>query len=299
MPWWPAREVTACARTPPASSRSRPAASSTPRPTSSRGPWTPPSPAAPSTWSSTCSTSPSSTPASCATSCSPTARVSERGGWVRIVYTHHLIKRVIEICGLTEVFPQYPTVAAAISRTPHLDADVGVEGNTEEVRRERAHRRAVAAARRRERHPGAPLRARHARGLRGARLRGRRAAGRQRAHRQRGQARPHAARARARRRRRPPHGRRSSTASASSPPRCSSTRSPRADAACASWPLSPREWGMEPRDDGKAHVVPAALAQARGAAHRWCSSTPAAPSGARAPTDTTGRGQPSSRSSSG
>lgn len=56
--------------------------------------------------------------------------VSERGGWVRIVYTHHLIKRVIEICGLTEVFPQYPTVAAAISRTPHRDADVGVGGST-------------------------------------------------------------------------------------------------------------------------------------------------------------------------
>lgn len=55
--------------------------------------------------------------------------VSERGGWVRIVYTHHLIKRVIEICGLSEVFPQYPTVAAAISRTPHR-SDVEVEGST-------------------------------------------------------------------------------------------------------------------------------------------------------------------------
>lgn len=52
--------------------------------------------------------------------------VSGRGGWVRIVYTHHLIKRVIEICGLTEVFPQYPTVAAAMSRTAHLDAEIGV-----------------------------------------------------------------------------------------------------------------------------------------------------------------------------
>lgn len=56
--------------------------------------------------------------------------VSERGGWVRIVYTHHLIKRVIQICGLTDVFPQYPTVAAAISSSPHLDADVGVSGST-------------------------------------------------------------------------------------------------------------------------------------------------------------------------
>jgi stage II sporulation protein AA (anti-sigma F factor antagonist) len=56
--------------------------------------------------------------------------VSERGGWVRIVYTHHLIKRVITICGLTEVFPQYPTVAAAISRTPHQGVDVEVSGST-------------------------------------------------------------------------------------------------------------------------------------------------------------------------
>ena len=52
--------------------------------------------------------------------------VSQRGGWVRIVYTHHLIKRVIEICGLAEVFPQYPTVSAAIHRTPH-PADVGAD----------------------------------------------------------------------------------------------------------------------------------------------------------------------------
>lgn len=55
--------------------------------------------------------------------------VSERGGWVRIVYTHHLIKRVIQICGLSEIFPQYPTVAAAISRTPH-HSDVGVGGSS-------------------------------------------------------------------------------------------------------------------------------------------------------------------------
>lgn len=55
--------------------------------------------------------------------------VSERGGWLRIVYTHHLITRVIEICGLSEIFPQYPTVAAAISRTPH-HPDVEVGGST-------------------------------------------------------------------------------------------------------------------------------------------------------------------------
>lgn len=35
------------------------------------------------------------------------------GGWLRVVYTHHLVRRVIEMCGLTDVFPQYPTIEAA------------------------------------------------------------------------------------------------------------------------------------------------------------------------------------------
>lgn len=39
--------------------------------------------------------------------------VTARGGWLRVVYTHHLVRRVIEMCGLTEVFPQYATVDAA------------------------------------------------------------------------------------------------------------------------------------------------------------------------------------------
>jgi len=39
---------------------------------------------------------------------------NERGGWVRVVYTHHLIRRVIEICGLAEVLPQYTSVEAAV-----------------------------------------------------------------------------------------------------------------------------------------------------------------------------------------
>jgi anti-anti-sigma factor len=56
--------------------------------------------------------------------------VRERDGWVRIVYTHHMLKRVIEICGLSEVFPQYPTVSAALSRAPHLDAGVPVGETT-------------------------------------------------------------------------------------------------------------------------------------------------------------------------
>jgi len=40
--------------------------------------------------------------------------VTDRGGWVRVVYTHHLIGRVIEICGLDDVFPQYASVESAV-----------------------------------------------------------------------------------------------------------------------------------------------------------------------------------------
>jgi anti-anti-sigma factor len=39
---------------------------------------------------------------------------SKRSGWVRLVYTHHVIRRVVEICGLTEVFPQFASVEAAL-----------------------------------------------------------------------------------------------------------------------------------------------------------------------------------------
>lgn len=39
-------------------------------------------------------------------------------GWVRVVYTHHLVKRVIEICGLAAIFPQYTTVDAALRSSP-------------------------------------------------------------------------------------------------------------------------------------------------------------------------------------
>jgi stage II sporulation protein AA (anti-sigma F factor antagonist) len=44
-------------------------------------------------------------------------RVGE-GGWLRLVYTHHLISRVIEICGLADTFPQYTTVDAALRSAP-------------------------------------------------------------------------------------------------------------------------------------------------------------------------------------
>lgn len=38
----------------------------------------------------------------------------DSGGWLRVVYTHHLIRRVIEICGLAEVLRQYTSVEAAV-----------------------------------------------------------------------------------------------------------------------------------------------------------------------------------------
>ena len=39
-------------------------------------------------------------------------------GWLRLVYTHHLIGRVVEICGLAETFPQFTTVDAALRGAP-------------------------------------------------------------------------------------------------------------------------------------------------------------------------------------
>lgn len=41
--------------------------------------------------------------------------VEQRGGWIRLVYTNHLIGRVIEVTGLGEVFPQYATVESALA----------------------------------------------------------------------------------------------------------------------------------------------------------------------------------------
>lgn len=38
---------------------------------------------------------------------------SESGGWLRVVYTHHIIRRVVEMCGLADLLPQYATVESA------------------------------------------------------------------------------------------------------------------------------------------------------------------------------------------
>lgn len=45
-------------------------------------------------------------------------RRTEAEGWVRVVYTHHLIRRVIDICGLSDLLPQYTTVDAAVRGAP-------------------------------------------------------------------------------------------------------------------------------------------------------------------------------------
>ncbi len=54
-------------------------------------------------------------------------QVTSAGGWLRVVYTHHMVRRVIEMCGLTEVFPQYPTIESArrdsSSRPPSSETD--------------------------------------------------------------------------------------------------------------------------------------------------------------------------------
>lgn len=56
-----------------------------------------------------------------------------RGGWIRVVYIHHLIRRVIDICGLAETLPQYSTVDAAVrgvAATSHHE--MGVTGERSE-----------------------------------------------------------------------------------------------------------------------------------------------------------------------
>lgn len=52
------------------------------------------------------------------------------GGWLRLVFTHHVISRVIEICGLTSTLPQYPTLDAARRGAPRSGGRgiPGVEG---------------------------------------------------------------------------------------------------------------------------------------------------------------------------
>lgn len=74
------------------------------------------------------------------------------GGWLRVVYTHHLIRRVIVICGLADALPQYTSLDAALRGSPSAlrpddDSSYG------ELREGAAARRGSAHAR-----PGGPNR---------------------------------------------------------------------------------------------------------------------------------------------
>jgi anti-anti-sigma factor len=53
--------------------------------------------------------------------------VLKRGGWVRVVYKHHLLRRVIDICGLADVFPQYASVESAVRGVSTVHAHGGNE----------------------------------------------------------------------------------------------------------------------------------------------------------------------------
>jgi anti-sigma B factor antagonist len=41
--------------------------------------------------------------------------VQARNGWIRLVYTNHLIHRVISVTGLDQVLPQYSSVVGALA----------------------------------------------------------------------------------------------------------------------------------------------------------------------------------------
>lgn len=56
---------------------------------------------------------------------------TESGGWLRVVYTHHIIRRVIDMCGLSELLPQYATVESArrgVVSSPPAGETVSADG---------------------------------------------------------------------------------------------------------------------------------------------------------------------------
>jgi anti-anti-sigma factor len=64
-------------------------------------------------------------------------------GWVRVVYTHHLIARVIGICGLSDAFPQFTTVDAALRSAPSKLASLRAVVSADEQARADAAREDV------------------------------------------------------------------------------------------------------------------------------------------------------------
>ena len=63
---------------------------------------------------------------------------SDSGGWLRVVYTHHIIRRVIDMCGLSGLLPQYATVESArrgvVSPPPAGETSSASEGHGVERR---------------------------------------------------------------------------------------------------------------------------------------------------------------------
>ena len=51
--------------------------------------------------------------------------VRAREGWIRLVYTNHLIGRVISVTGLDEVLPQYTSVHGALASTARVGSTTG------------------------------------------------------------------------------------------------------------------------------------------------------------------------------
>lgn len=40
--------------------------------------------------------------------------VTDRGGWIRLVHSHHMIAKVLEICGVADLLPRWSSVSAAL-----------------------------------------------------------------------------------------------------------------------------------------------------------------------------------------
>jgi len=62
-------------------------------------------------------------------------------GWVHLVYTHHMISRVLQICGLADTFPQFTTVHSALRSTPTRLTSHRNAASGDEIRRAATERR--------------------------------------------------------------------------------------------------------------------------------------------------------------
>lgn len=67
-------------------------------------------------------------------------------GWLHLVYTHHMISRVLQICGLADTFPQFTTVHSALRSTPTRIASHRVAASGDEIRRAATERQLTRSA---------------------------------------------------------------------------------------------------------------------------------------------------------